>query len=243
MGRRGAAALLALMSSGAALAAPRMLGFDALATRSARIDIAGIPMWMNGDFRLGSAGTLGHVRRTALAASDQPDPAHADGEIVRFGRVRFDVAGPEVGGTLAADCRYDRSETRVQLGRITVAEGSVPLLYACTLMRDGRRTGVLELGAAPPRRGDGLAETRVGRITLGDTELTLRSVHRMPGGRWAVAQPLGYEMAAADGRVVGAVELGTTSARLAVPRDAAGRDAAVAAGLALALFWNPGDSD
>jgi hypothetical protein len=58
------------------------------------------------------------------------------------------------------------------------------------------------------------------------------------------SDPVGYWLEDASGQRVAAVDLnGATRVRVALPNDRARRDAALAAGLALAVFWDPGDTD
>ncbi len=60
----------------------------------------------------------------------------------------------------------------------------------------------------------------------------------------ATETPIGYWIDDAQGLPVAAVDTnGLTRVRLALPRDAAQRDAALMAGVAIATFWDPGDTD
>jgi len=63
----------------------------------------------------------------------------------------------------------------------------------------------------------------------------------MGRGEWGRGQPL---VEVPSGEPVGAIEVnGVTSRRLALPHDPAARQATLAAGIALALFQDPGDVD
>ena len=239
-----AAAIVVLALSGCTTA--RMEGFDRLAEGADRLDVTGIPGWRDGSFAVGAAGTRGHVRRRAKGSIEADGAGRRQSlavteRIGRRGRMEFDVSGPEVGGTLAGSCRYAREEVRDRMGPLTFAAPTVPLAVRCTFTRDGVPAGELVLdavvGADQPS-----AAAREGYVRLADAELRLRSVHAIEGLRIASEQRMGYAFDGADGPV-GAVELSGAAARIAVPRTGPERLAAIAAGLALALFWDPGDTD
>jgi len=241
--------LAAMLLAGCTLV--RMQGFDAVAAGGDRVDIQGIPLWMNGDFRVGVDGTRGHVRRTAFGrsemsgAGERDRPDYEAGRVARYGRVRFEVAGPSIEGRLAGQCRYDREEAKERVGSVTTAAPTLPLAFTCAFTRDGQPAGELELGAIP---SDTMAEPRSGRIRMGAADLTLRSIHRgedgSEGSSWLNEGALGYIVEDPSGAAVAAIEvIGVTRRRLALPRDPALRQATLAAGIALALFRDPGDVD
>lgn len=223
----------------------RMAGFDAVAAQSDRIDVT-IPAWRSGDFRLGTAGTRGHVRRNSAGRTTGQSPRFADEDyaldrIARYGSMDFTVDGPEVRGALVATCRYGRAELRESSGPFASSDPVEPLRYRCRFTRDGRAVGDLEIDAA--RKVDqAFVAARVGVIRFDGTELGIRSIHDIADVGVPLESPPGYLFDAVGG-TVGAVEIAGGTAHLAVPRAGPGRDAAVVAGLALALFWDPGDTD
>lgn len=233
---RRAAPFLILALGGCTLS--RMEGFDAIATDAERLDVTGIPGWQSGDFRLGTA--IGHVRREA----DGDERGWSGGrhglvDLERSGRLRFTIAGAEVGGALEGDCLYERREQQDRRGSVTVSAPTRPLTLACSYRFDGAPAGVLDLAAAPAG-----VEARVGRLRIGGVDLRLVSTHRMVGLSVPADAPIGYRIEDADGATIGAVETnGIGTRRLALPRESGQRRAALAAGLTLALFWDPGDTD
>lgn len=249
MGNKGKAAVknrmiaVTLLLGGCTLAT--MDGFETIAPTGERIDLAGIPGWQDGSFRLGSA--QGHVRRRAKGAtrewSDDPWGVVTEAVLERTGTLAFDLAGAEVGGRIEGRCRYGRVEGQQRSGVLSISTPLRPLRLACAYRFDGRDAGGMDLAAIDPLRPTA-AEPRLGDVTLGDATLSLESRHRMTGGRAALADPIGYVLTAQDGRVVGAIETnGTGTRRLVVPRDPAQRRAALAAMVTLGLFWDPGDTD
>ena len=232
-----------LAAPGTGRAEPPESDFGEIAARSERIDVRGVPLWMNGSFRVGDDATRGRVRRVATGRSESRGGPDNTADVVRRGRVSFDVTGPAVGGALAGECRYDRGEVRTNLEALTISLPTVPLLYRCTFTRDGRPVGFMELSAAPDRPGLVQRSLRRGRVEVGGTALDIESLHTIGARRVATDLPVGYAFILGD-EAVGAIDVnGATRRRLALPRDAGQREAAMAAGLALALFWDPGDTD
>jgi hypothetical protein len=229
------------LAGAAAHAAPALTGFDQVATGEV-VEIRK-PMWQSGKLSLGKA--VGRVERRALGRSRTQGAAGVDhAEIERFGRTRFHVTGAEVGGTLSGECRYDRLEQRLSAGAVSATAAAAPLSMACDFARDGRPIGRMRLdGRFEPLK---LAQItrRDGEVEINGTRLALRSEHRLGGRGIPTPGPVGYWIEGQSGEKLGAVDTnGVTRVRLALPKDPAQRDAAMAAGLALAVFWDPGDTD
>lgn len=113
--------------------------------------------------------------------------------------------------------------------------------YSCAFSVDGRPAGGMTLDAAFSRKIS-VETARAGRVRFNGVELAIRSVHRFEESRWPMSDPLGYVLEQ-DGRVVAALDATGGRKRLALTRDPDARDAALVAGVALALFWAPGDQD
>jgi hypothetical protein len=154
------------------------------------------------------------------------------------------VTGSDVRGTLSGECRYDRLEQRVVAKGWSVAAPAEPLGMHCDFTRDGAAIGFLRLRARhAPLKLVQVAQ-REGEVEINGMRLALRSEHRLGGRGLPTSEPVGYSLHEASGQRVAAVDLnGATRVRVALPNDAARRDAALAASLALAVFWDPGDTD
>jgi hypothetical protein len=240
--------LISALSAGsmsvAAVAGSTVSGFDAFATTAERVDLKGVPLWMSGRFRIGDDGTVATVQRRALGRTEidgSDDQALTRTE--RFGRMSFAATGPGVGGSLSGDCRYDRSEESLRMGSLSVARPLSPLLFQCRFEREGRQIGTLRMFAAPRSRALVQFEERRGEVRTDATTLAIHSLHKLGARQVTTSDRVGYAMAAGD-RVVAMIDLnGFTRRRLALPYDPQQREAALAASLALALFWDPGDTD
>lgn len=212
-----------------------MAGFDAIAARSERLDLTGIGWGRSRRFKLGEAA--GAFRRDL-------DRRRFGGEVALVehgGGTIFEFAGPGVRGGLAGDCRLDQAQERVRAGSLTVSTAVAPMWYSCVFSVDGRPAGGMTLDAAFSRKLS-VETARAGRVRFNGVELAIRSVHRFEKSRWPTSDPLGYVFEQ-DGRIVAALDATGGRKRLALTRDPAARDAALAAGVALALFWDPGDQD
>lgn len=226
-----------------AMAAPafsgeRMRGFEEVAARSERVDVTGLSGWYKGKFKLGEAGAGGTYRIVS-----QRDRGY--GETARFGETRFTLSGPGIDREYSGQCGFEMitAEDRLRTGRwkLTISETLVPLTYRCSFARDGVEIGMLDLAeVASP--GLSVKQQRAGAVIVGNRQLTLRSVHHFERGKLPGAAPLGY-IVEEDGRGVAAADLNGGRKRLALPRDPQSREAALLAGMALALFWDPGDGD
>lgn len=243
MGSILAAGVVQAMATTAAIAGgPALTGFDAMAARGELLEVRK-PLFRDGKLRVGTA--VGTVKRRATGRTQTVgDDTVAFSQVDRYGRTRFDVTGAQVGGALSGQCGYDRSEAQVTYGDATLARPAAPLLMRCEFQRDGKPIGHLLLGApADPVRGY-QATTRTGEVVIAGTRLTLRSAHALGKRGVTTDDPVGYWLDDAQGLPVAAVDTnGLTRVRLALPRDAAQRDAALVAGIAIATFWDPGDTD
>lgn len=132
---------------------------------------------------------------------------------------------------LALSCKAHRTE--LSLGIVTGTPRALQLRCAAErgvthLLLDERRT---QAGTRAEHSG----EWREGALTL-----RIHSEHRLVGAAWASAEPVGYVMRDAAGRVVAALDLAGGTPRL-LQRDAASAEgqAALRAALVLALWWDP----
>lgn len=221
-----------------------MRGFDAMAASADTVEVRGIGSGERGAFRL-STGAEGRFERRLITASEsQDDFGHPRGGTERFGGVRFTIAGAGVVGTLAGECRTRQAEYRdASAGRGLQVETTttlLPLHYDCRFTRDGQPVGGMMLGEPRPV-GIQVIERRAGEVTLDGRRLDVVSEHKVDGRNLGggVATPLGYRFEA-DGRTAGMVSL-NGARRIALPREPQSREAALAAGLALTLFWDPAD--
>jgi hypothetical protein len=200
-----------------------------LAERTERLDLTGIGGARTGTLALGTSS--GEFTRQADRLGIV-DPLYAK----NYGGSAFRLTGPEAGGDLTASCRFSRTQS--SLGPITLTPKR--LRYSCTFERDGKPIDArLDLQDRDGTLGsaDGL-EAREGTIRFEGTELKFTSLHTPEGSLFAVPHPLGYLFQDASGPVA-AVDLNGNSKRLHLPKDPKARAAALAASLALAVFWDP----
>ena len=224
--------ILALALAGAALAGcvkeARIALPSDVAPRTERVDLRGMGAGTKGRFDLG--GSPGQFVRGAGRAS-------GFGLVHKAGGGRFSVAGPA--GELSGGC--DFREEAVKLGD-GVQVTARPFAYRCDFARDGRPIdAVLRLDAA---RGGAAAfrYARTGTLSFEGQRIGISSIHHFEGGRMPTLTPLGYAFAA-EGGPIGAIDLNGTDKILFVPRDPRQREAVLAASLALAILWDPADSD
>lgn len=220
-------AAVALAACGAIQPA-RMQLPDPLRT-SAPVAIEGMTAGQRGEFR--AAGFRGQYARSATRLEIFEDLAVFD-----RGRASYTLDGV-LESPLTANCTV--RQTSMTIGVI----GFEPkkLAYECDFVTQGRAAGVLftlQEGRAPGTPKTLQAERR-GRIDFRGTTLALRSVHAVEGSPLPLGNPIGYVFEQ-DGRAVGAVELNGLVPRLWLPAgDDDTRRAAVAAAMALAIFWDP----
>ncbi|WP_300975360.1 hypothetical protein [Sphingomonas sp. LHG3406-1] len=228
--------------SGQVEAAPALDGFEQLASAGEVIEIRK-PLFQSGKLRVGKA--VGRVERRALGQSHGIGALGVDyKEMERFGSMRFVVTGAEVNGTLSGDCRYGRAEQRVGSGSWTAAFPTASLRMHCQFIRDGKPIGYLQLEGRPDASKLVQVVQREGEVVINGTRLTLRSEHRLGKRRIPTSGPVGFWVENEAGDRVGAIDTnGMTRVRLASTGNAGQRDANLAAALALAVFWDPGDTD
>lgn len=224
--------ILALALAGAALTGcvkdARIAMPSELAPRTERVALRGMGAGTRGDFDLG--GAPGSFVRGAGRAS-------GFGLVRKQGGGRFSVAGPA--GALSGGC--DFREEAVKLGD-GVQLTARPFAYRCDFERDGRPiAAVLTLDEA---RGGAAAfrHARTGSLNFEGRRIGIKSIHHFEGGKLPTLTPLGYAFEA-DERQIGAIDLNGTDKILFVPRDPRQREAVLAASLALAILWDPADSD
>lgn len=150
----------------------------------------------------------------------------------RLGRdrasLRFEVEG--AAGATRAECIGRRLEGKAGV----VGAALQPLTLTCRF--DGPQPAQLELTERRANTGVGRDE-REGRLTIGNVELELRSVHALQGSPLPLAQPAGYLMLQ-QGQPVAAIELtGETPVLRRAP--AAPAEAVTLAALTLGLLWDP----
>lgn len=231
----GVAALVAIATP--TVAGERMRGFEEVAAQSERVDVTGLSGWHKGKFKLGDAGAGGSYR--IVSQRDRHD-----GEVARFGESSFTLSGPGIDGAYSGRCGFETvsAQDRLRSGgwKLTLSQTLVPLTYRCSFARDGVAIGSLDLAeVASPAMS--VKQQRAGIVQFGERQLTLRSVHYFERGKLPGASPLGY-LIEEDDRAVAAADLNGARKRLALPRDPELRRAALLAGMALALFWDPGDA-
>ncbi len=216
-------ALLAGCATNAQIALPS----DMLA-RTDAIEVVGIGGRSKGSFHIGRSN--GRFSRTAATLRI------GDDHLSNIGGARFDAAGPEFGGRASGDCKFD--EGRLDWGAAEFSEKR--LTYSCTLHRSGRPDAGLVLTEIPSGPGVLSALTRRGELQIDGMTLTVRAVHQFEDASAKSGTPLGYIFSLA-GREVGAVDVAARR-MIHLPREpGTERDAVRMAGLALLLFWDPGE--
>lgn len=231
--RSAAALLFAAASLSACVREAHIATPGELAQQSDRLELRGMGGGTRGDFRL--AGATGHFTRSAERLG-LFDPLLVDNR----GGGSFIVSGGEIDGELYGRCRFTRRE--VNVGPITATPDR--LLYLCEFGRDGRRLDA-ELVLEETRDSKGALFSkaeRKGELNFEGQRIAIRSIHRDQGGGLASATPLGY-LFEAEGRGVGAIDLNGANKTFYAPRNPETRQAVIAAGLALSIFWDPADVD
>lgn len=220
-------------TAAAAFAPARMAQPPALAAGAEIIEVRGVGSGSTGRFVAGPFSGAFRRDDTRLGVFDPLIER-------RRGAVSFDLAGPDINGTLTVDCAV-RS---VALNAGPVSLEPQPTQLSCSVQHEGR---VIPASLTAQTVREGLAgafgrETRRGRIALDRTVLTIRSEHRLQGSGLGLAAPAGYVFEA-DGAAVGSVEItGRPRIRVAANADPAVRRAVVAGALALGLMWDPATS-
>lgn len=224
--------ILALALAGTALSGcvkeARIAMPSDVAPRTDRVELRGMGAGTRGDFDLG--GAPGRFVRGAGRAS-------GFGLVHKGGGGRFSVAGPA--GELSGGC--DFREDKVELST-SVQVTARPFAYRCDFERDGRPIdALLTLDEA---RGGAAAfrYARTGTLSFEGQRIGIKSIHHFEGGKLPTLTPLGYAFEVGGGQI-GAIDLNGGDKILFVPRDPRQREAVLAASLALAILWDPADSD
>ena len=196
-----------------------------------RLDITGMGFSERGRLAVGaSSGTFYRHslenRRRDFGSSER---------ITSFaGDSGFDVHGPDFAGSVAASCTHFEQE----VGTRTFSVTTEPFTYRCRFMRDGANpSGELLLHSAPRAVGPLLAETRMGRMSLGGNQIEIVPIHNSPVLKIPTSEPLGYRFLS-GGRVIGAVDLNGERKTIYVSRTSPDERQAVLIGsLALSVLW------
>jgi hypothetical protein len=216
-----------------------MTGLDRIAETTDRVDIKGVGWGQRGKFTLSGIDAAGQFDRSA-------DEAGADGYKWQRGHVRFALAGGGIDGALTGTCRYAQDSVSDTMPVTRSVETTTtltvrPFSFICDFSRDGQAAGILTLRMVPGRTVD-IRTLRAGTLRYGGEVLALRSVHTFEGSKMPTAMPLGYTMTRANADIAAAYFNGNTRT-LALPKAGPAREAALMAGIALALMWDPGDGD
>jgi hypothetical protein len=226
-----AAAAASLTLSACSVREGRIAVPPAFGATTERLELRGMGGGRSGDFRL--AGVPGSFSRSADRLGIF-DPL-----LVRnSGGGSFTLAASPLGPQLSGRCRY--REREINAGPISVTPGR--LGYHCLFRSQGRPLAA-ELVLIDPKSALGTVHgqsRRVGYLAIEGREIGIRSIHRDARGGLPPPTPLGY-IFDADGLEVGAIDVNGTNKTLHVPRDPQFREAVIAAGLALSIFWDPAD--
>lgn len=200
-----------------------------LAATTEQLELRGMGGGTRGDFHV--AGVPGSFTRSA-----ERQGILGPLLVRNRGGGSFTLAGSPLAPQLSGRCNY--REREVNVGPISVTPNR--LSYHCMFHRHGRPMAAeLVLEDPKPAFGTlhGRAE-RIGHLYIEGREIGIRSIHRDERGGLAAPTALGY-MFEAGGREVGAVDVNGLNKTLYVPRDPELREAVIAAGLALSIFWDP----
>lgn len=200
-----------------------------VAASTERLELRGMGGGTRGSFRLGTSA--GRFTRSSERAG-----AFGALLVTKGGGGSFAVSLP--GGELSGECGF--REREVNAGPVSVT--TRPFVYRCGFRRDGRPIDAeLTIEESHVSAGALLSKReRRGTLFFEGREIALRSLHRDAGGGLPTAAPLGYAFDGA-GRQIGAVDLNCGNKTLFVPSAGPDRDAAIAAGLALSILWDPAE--
>lgn len=198
------------------------------------VPIIGIGAGRSGQFSIGQQSGNYHRSADRLALFDQL--------LVRnTGHVAFRLAGPNPPNSIDATCKFGAASSG--LGAISVDHSL--LRFDCRFSADGK---VLPHSLSLNETRDGVADTlmrrsRQGTLIWGDRHLTIKSVHRLMGSPLQTATPMGYSFQIAN-KIVGAVSLANKPiVHITNAASESDRQAVVAAAVALALFWDPAETE
>ena len=224
--------MLLLMTACEAFPPAEMRLPPSLADQSARLPVEGIGGWRRGQFRTGDY--------TGSYERSEERLAFFDAFIRNSGHSEFVIEGPAISSTIEAHCRMRERVLDFAIVEFTPQRMS----YRCEFTADGRafparfelqevRTG---LGGALSRR------ERRGEIALGGETVQIRSVHKLSGSPFEMANPIGYVFEQ-HGRPVGAVEVNGRPVIFIgdLTDEGLSRTITIAA-ITLAIFWDPANS-
>lgn len=193
-----------------------------------QLDLVGLGGWQDGRFQLGQS-----EGRFSRRAGQQ----RFGSRVRNTGGASFAASGPELGDNVRGRCTFDEQE--LDLGIAALPDGR--LSYRCRLESDRGQGGDLFLAEVPHGTGLLAGRTRAGEVRFADMRLEIQPIHHFRGGRIPAGSPIGYSFHR-DGRQVGAVDLTDPKRRIHAPlQPGAERDAVLLGGLALSLFWDPGE--
>jgi hypothetical protein len=227
---------LAVAVAAPALQIARMKMPAELATESVRLHASGYGGANRGHFDLGDySGDFTRIESRFAVF----DPLYA----ANRGRSAFTLEGPDVTGTIAADCHF--KERVITVGVLTF--DAKKLAYVCDIA-DGSGTsfGSLTLGEPKP---DGLKERMLARASrhgvadIGEVRIGIASVHHYEGSRLSSQTPVGYVLTH-DSQPVGALELTDSDPTFFFHSGAtpAVRRATLIAALGLSVLRDPANS-
>jgi hypothetical protein len=227
---------LAVAAAAPALQIARMKMPAELATGSLRLHASGYGGANRGRFELG--GYSGDFTRIESRFAVF-DPLYA----ANSGKSAFTLEGPDVAGTIAAECRF--KERVITVGVLTF--DAKKLAYVCAITDgDGTSVGSLTLGEPKP---DGFKErvlaraARQGVADLGDVRIDIASVHHYEGSRLSSQTPVGYVLTH-DSQPVGALELTDSNPTFFLHSETTPvvRRATLIAALGLSVLRDPANS-
>lgn len=193
--------------------------------------LTGVGGKQSGGFDLGDA--RGNFVRSGGAYRERDYPGDRDPVLHQDGEAEFTVWGDAVEGRLSASCGSHATE--IDTG--SFAESGDPVSYSCRFARGGTPIDArLELGEPQSAK---LLAPRTGFIFFRGRRMEIRSVHDFDNpGVARSGTAVGYTFLA-DGQEIGGVDLANAPYRVHLPRDPAYREAAIAATLAMAMFYDP----
>lgn len=229
---------LAVMASALAVACgsiqpARMDVAPALSAGAERIEISGIGGGRRGSYVAGMHA--GAFQRSAdrLQFGDIVD--------LHFGGSSFSIAGPEIDNQIDAKCSM--RERTINIGIVTFDPKKMS--YQCDFTHGGNAIPArFEIQEVRKGMGGMLSkEERRGEIALDREIVQIQSVHKLVGSAFDLATPIGYEFTQ-GGAPIGAVELnGKPLVYVAPGLNAAQKRAVLVGALALAVFWDPAQTD
>lgn len=164
-----------------------------------------------------------------------------DAFVKNYGHAEFVIEGPAISSTIEVQCKF--RERLIDLEIVEFVPGR--MAYHCDFFADGRPIPArFELQEVKSGLGGALSKNeRHGEIALGGEVIRMHSIHSLQGSPIKMASPVGYVLEQ-DGEAIGAIEL-NGKPRLFVSNsiDIGTRRTLTTAAIALAIFWDPANSD